>query len=196
VALVTPDSAPCVVGLEVHARVAKGLVRLACDVPVITQVGHDDPNPGIDTLKQGLTIPRFPNCTRSNRFPVALPPIQPLRRDADTFHIFPADSLHASAPLPAPGAATHTIPFSPRSHGTEHAAMARTLDGVLHPIATRVLCRASAVLVNQPTSFDRLRSTHTSRRSGHGLRAWTAQLRNRMALFPICCSSATAMRQA
>ena len=201
VALVTPDSPPCLVGVEVHVhRLARGLAPLACDGPVITQVVHDDPHPGIATLKQGLTIPRFPDWTRSNWLPVAPPVKRYLSRDADTFHIVPSHSLRAWAPSPASGAAACTFQLPTRCHGTVPTAKARTLDRVLHPVATRIFRSNSAPPINRgdgephgtATSFDRWRSTPTSRRGDQGLRVCVAHVGNRMALFPTCCSSTTA----
>lgn len=147
VAMVSPGYPPDVGGVElVVERVSHGLAQRGHTIEVLSHVRHNSTIARTVTPSSGLTIRRFPDWTRSNRFQLAPGLWRELRRRHGDFDVVNAHSFHSSAAIAASLFWGGPLVFTPHYHGVGHTPLARLLHRVYDPAATRIFNQAEAVI--------------------------------------------------
>ena len=148
------------------AHLAEGLAAKGYDVTVLSQMYYNDPAPRSEVGPHGVRILRFPDSTRSARFPMALGLRTHLRRYAGNYDVIHAHSFHAWPALVAANAAEKQFVFTPHYHGVGHTTAARIAHLVYDPIATRIFKRSASIICVSEIEATRLADdypfTHSS----------------------------------
>ena len=147
VALVTPGFPPRIGGVEVHVEeLAKGLAAQGHTVTVLAQTNHGVSADAEPWEWPGVSVRRFKDVTRTNRFPIAPTMRAYLKQHAAEFDVIHAHSFHAWPALMAARIAPKTFVFTPHYHGVGHTLAARALHLAYDPIASTIFARANAVI--------------------------------------------------